>query len=165
MSKRFTDSNKWDDPWFDSLSTTNKLFWFYILDKCDHAGIWKINWKQVVSSIGGKPDMKKFSGRIFKVSDEKMIIPKYLIFQYGTRWKDSNVKASVSAIKILTDLGIIREVERLLNPTLTLTQELPNPTLTLMTTTTTPIMTTVLTTTTARRNGKNGNFSPSAARR
>ena len=43
MAKRFTDSTKWQKPWFNNLETKHKLFWLYILDSCNHAGIWDCN--------------------------------------------------------------------------------------------------------------------------
>jgi len=41
MAKRFTEITIWEDDWFYELSPEYKLFWFYIKDNCDHAGIWK----------------------------------------------------------------------------------------------------------------------------
>ena len=41
MAKRFTDTELWDDDWFIGLPLQYKMFWFYIKDDCDHAGIWK----------------------------------------------------------------------------------------------------------------------------
>lgn len=41
MSKRYHDSAIWEDDWFCELPPEHKLFWFYIKDNCDHAGIWK----------------------------------------------------------------------------------------------------------------------------
>ena len=41
MAKRFTDTEIWEDDWFYELSVEYKLFWFYLKDNCDHAGIWK----------------------------------------------------------------------------------------------------------------------------
>ena len=47
MAKRFTDTEKWKDPWFCALTEKEKLFWVYIVDNCDHAGIWRVNWPLV----------------------------------------------------------------------------------------------------------------------
>lgn len=38
MAKRFTDSDKWEDPWFRKLSNKGKLLFLYLCDSCDLAG-------------------------------------------------------------------------------------------------------------------------------
>lgn len=43
MAKRFTDTEKWERPWFRQLSAENKSLWLYILDKCDIAGVWYVD--------------------------------------------------------------------------------------------------------------------------
>lgn len=39
MSKRLTDTDKWKDEWFLSLSNDSRILWQYALDNCNHAGI------------------------------------------------------------------------------------------------------------------------------
>jgi len=41
--KRFTESNKWDDPWFRELPGSHKLVFLYILDRCNNAGFWEVD--------------------------------------------------------------------------------------------------------------------------
>lgn len=41
MAKRFTDTEKWKDPWFRKLSPNSKVLWFFITENCDQAGYWK----------------------------------------------------------------------------------------------------------------------------
>jgi hypothetical protein len=41
MSKRFTDTEKWKDDWFLSLSNDYRIVWQWLLDNCNHAGICK----------------------------------------------------------------------------------------------------------------------------
>ena len=43
MAKRFTATEKWDDPFFFNLSNVEKLLWIFLLDKCDSAGIYDVN--------------------------------------------------------------------------------------------------------------------------
>ena len=38
MAKRFTDTNKWTDPWFRKLTPNEKLVFMYLVDNCDMAG-------------------------------------------------------------------------------------------------------------------------------
>lgn len=41
--KRFTDTCKWDDPWFRGLPGVHKLVFLYIIDRCNNAGFWEID--------------------------------------------------------------------------------------------------------------------------
>jgi len=43
MSSRFTDSEKWNDPWFRRLPSESKLLFLYLCDQCDVAGFWEID--------------------------------------------------------------------------------------------------------------------------
>ena len=45
MSKRFTDTDKWKKQWFRKLKNDNKVFWMYLLDQCNHAGIWEVDFE------------------------------------------------------------------------------------------------------------------------
>lgn len=84
MSKRFTDTEKWKDPWFRKLSPMQKNIWFYLLDNCDNAGIWKIDMDLLSFCVGEKIDDLDFlDGRIKKVDKEKIWITKFINFQYG----------------------------------------------------------------------------------
>ena len=86
MAKRFTDIGKWDDLWFTELSSEHKLFWIYILDKCDMAGVWKVNFRMAEFCLGFKihPDsfLKAAIDRI-EVHKDKWLIKKFINFQYG----------------------------------------------------------------------------------
>lgn len=52
MAKRFTDSGKWKKQFIKGLSPKMKLLWFYILDDCDHAGIWEVDLEVASLRIG-----------------------------------------------------------------------------------------------------------------
>lgn len=41
--KRFTETNKWDDPWFRALPGHVKLAFIYITERCDNAGFWEVD--------------------------------------------------------------------------------------------------------------------------
>lgn len=46
--KRFTETCKWDDPWFRSLPGSHKLVFLYVLDRCDNAGFWEFDKEAVI---------------------------------------------------------------------------------------------------------------------
>jgi len=100
MSKRFTDSDKWKKPFIRSLEAPYKLLWFYILDDCDHAGIWQVDIEVAQIRIGEKIDVKKaeeyFKDKIIVFNDaEKWLIPDFIEFQYGKLNENNRVHNSV----------------------------------------------------------------------
>lgn len=109
MAKRFTDSNKWKDSWFQDLPTKYKLFWIYLLDECDAAGIWKPNIRLANFQIGEpfeESEVKRvFSDRIEITDDGYWFIKKFIQFQYGELSGTS--KPHLSVIKILEKHKII----------------------------------------------------------
>lgn len=40
---RFTETCKWDDPWFRGLKGVEKLVFLYVVDRCNNAGFWEID--------------------------------------------------------------------------------------------------------------------------
>lgn len=111
MPKRFTATEKWVDPWFCELDPLNKLFWIYLLDNCDHAGMWQVNWPLVRFHLGNFVfDDKLFRDRIIALSDNKWHIPKFIAFQYGELNPDNRAHASV--IKILEKEGASKGLNR-----------------------------------------------------
>ena len=38
-----TDTDKWKKRFLRELKPQHKLLWFYILDDCNHAGIWDVD--------------------------------------------------------------------------------------------------------------------------
>lgn len=108
MAKRFTDTEKWGKGWFCKLSPMEKLVWLYLLDTCDHAGVWHGAFgrlgNDLVTSVS-PPDLERmFSKQLHKISDEKYFIPSFVEFQYKLeKFTDLNPenKAHASVIAIL----------------------------------------------------------------
>jgi len=102
MAKRFTDSRKYSDPWFRKLTPLYKCFWEYLLNTCDHAGIWKIDFELSSFCIGEKIEESAaiafFGKRIVVLSSEKWFIPKFIEFQYGDLQENNRVHQSVISI-------------------------------------------------------------------
>jgi len=87
MAKRFTDTRKWEDPWYQDLSPEMKCVWGFILDHCDNAGVWVVNTKLMCFQIGVKVSLEKiksvFGNRLNEFADGKIWVPKFIEFQYG----------------------------------------------------------------------------------
>lgn len=45
---RFTETLKWDDPWFRELAGVHKLVFLYVIDRCNNAGFWEVDEAAIV---------------------------------------------------------------------------------------------------------------------
>jgi hypothetical protein len=110
-TKRFTDAEKWKDPFFENLNNNFKLIWLYLLDDCDNAGIWNKSIKRLNfhcnTSVTEEELYTIFKKRLQPITEHKWFIPKFMEFQYGVDWINSNNKAVISAYKKLEQLNII----------------------------------------------------------
>ena len=123
MAKRFTDSSKWKKPFFKGLSTVDKLFFLYLLDNCDHAGVWDVEMDVACLRIGEKLNpaelLQKFNGYVHVFDNyEKWFIPAFVEFQYGTL--NLAVNAHKSVISILRKRGLVEIYEQFIKSSLTL---------------------------------------------
>ena len=107
MAKRFTDTDKWKDEWYTELSNDYKVIWQYLLDTCDNAGIYKRNIKLLNyycnTNVSDEDILNTFKARVTPISDEKWIINKFCVFQYGPDFLESKNKAVVCAVKKLIE--------------------------------------------------------------
>ena len=112
MAKRFTDTAKWKKKWIRELNPEMKLFWFYLLDNCDHAGIWEVDIDLASFQTGVKFDestiLKTFNRKIVPFKDGKWFVPKFIEYQYG-ELNDNNRVHNV-VIKILTKYDIYKHL-------------------------------------------------------
>tara|TARA_R110002072_G_scaffold295612_1_gene466676 strand:+ start:1386 stop:2045 length:660 start_codon:yes stop_codon:yes gene_type:complete len=104
MPKRFTDTEKWKKGFIRSLPTKYKLLWLYILDDCNHAGLWDVDLEVAEIRIGAKINTKeaiKYYSKNIKIFDNgnKWFIPKFIEFQYGQL--NENVNAHKSVIRLI----------------------------------------------------------------
>lgn len=119
MAKRFTATDKWQDEWFSDLEQDMKLVWLYLLDSCDHAGIWKRNIKLLQYHTGTVKKQLEIEttlgNRICPFDNDKWFIPKFLKFQYS-----NGLNSDMPAIKS------VRETLEKYNLLLTVKEQLGN---------------------------------------
>ena len=98
--KRFTETAKWDDPWFLELPMEHKLLWQWLCDRCDNAGIIEPSLKLASFQIGFQYPMDTlsvFGKRLVEIEGGKWFIPKFIPFQYGALSKDCKAHNPVFA--------------------------------------------------------------------
>lgn len=100
MAKRFTDTDKWKKTFIKSLPTEYKLFWLYLLDDCNHAGIWHVELEVAQARLGIQLSIEKIRGffkeRIVEFDGgTKWFIPDFITFQYGSLKAGNNTHNSV----------------------------------------------------------------------
>ena len=88
MSKRFTDTEKWDRPWYRKLPVQYKMLFLFILDKCDIAGIWYVDFDTASYYIGSTvcyEDSLQFLEKQITVlnNGSKWFVHDYIGFQCG----------------------------------------------------------------------------------
>jgi len=103
MAKRMTDTDKWKKRFLRELKPQHKLLWFYILDDCNHAGIWDVDIEVASIRVGEELiyDMlpQAFLDKIVIFDNgDKWFIPEFIDFQYGELNPNSNVHKSVIAL-------------------------------------------------------------------
>jgi hypothetical protein len=102
MAKRFTDTEKWKDPWYISLDNDYRIIWQWLIDNCSHAGFCKRNMSLL--NLMCRFDttehllLKKMENRVLIVGND-WFIPKFIKFQYST------LKSGKPAI-----LGVVKEL-------------------------------------------------------
>jgi hypothetical protein len=83
--KRFTETTKWEDPWFRKLSPELKLLWQWLLDHCDNAGVIEPDLELASFQIGYSyplDTLGQFGDRVVRVKGDKFFLPKFIAFQY-----------------------------------------------------------------------------------
>lgn len=107
--KRFTETTRWIDPWFRKLPPLAKLLWCYLCDNCDGAGIIELDIDAAAFSVGDKLDESQISaiGDRIDRKDGKILIRKFVQFQYGELTPECNAHKPV--IAIIAKYGLVRD--------------------------------------------------------
>lgn len=123
MAKRFTSTEIWSEDWFLAMPSPYKLFWFYLLSACNHAGLFKVNLRSfcalVEVNVTPEEALRHFNNgkdRIRIVKDGMWLIEDFFSFQYGSTFNPNNrVHESVEKEynKVDVDLSSIRGLKDL----------------------------------------------------
>ena len=112
MSKRFHDTEIWNEDWFLDMDEKYRLFWFFIKDTCDHAGIWKPNIRRFNNTLEDKIDIDEalhvFNGdklRVDVLPNNHWVLLDFIQFQYG-KVLNLNNRVHLSVFNRLKDLGV-----------------------------------------------------------
>lgn len=110
MAKRFSDSDKWRKPWFRKLKPVYKLLWMYILDNCDHAGVWHVDFDAVAFHIGEDVEPSEATEHLKSQilafdNGKKWFIVGFVDFQYSGKLNPEN-RSHLSVINVLTKYGL-----------------------------------------------------------
>jgi len=96
--KRFTSSEKWASPWFRKLPPRLKLLWLWLCDNCDSAGVIDFDSELASFQIGEtveSPEIKAFDGRVVELENGKLLVVKFVQFQYGVLSADCRPHAAI----------------------------------------------------------------------
>ena len=98
-----TDTDKWKKPFIKSLPIEYKCFWFFILDDCDHAGIWQVDQEVAELRLGIKLSLEKarglFNDKVVAFDNgTKWFIPDFINFQYGGLNEKNKLFNSISQV-------------------------------------------------------------------
>ncbi len=109
MAKRFSDTEKWKKQWIRKLPKDYKLLWIYILDDCNHAGIWDVDLEVAELRLGIEVSdanaLRYFGDKVVAIDNGvKWFIPGFIDFQYGQL--NSNNKLHNSVINLLKKDGV-----------------------------------------------------------
>lgn len=112
MAKRFTSTEIWEEDWFLDMPNEYKLFWFYMLSTCNHAGLFKVKSKSFKGLLEVNitlPEALKYfnagKDRIRVVSESLWYVEDFFVFQYGTTF-NGNSKVHESIENALNQVNI-----------------------------------------------------------
>lgn len=92
MGKRFADTNLNREPWFRKLKPKLKCAVRFLFDECNAAGMWVIDMETMSYFIGEEIELSELlstanigkEDRFEMFGDDKIFIPGFIPFQYGT---------------------------------------------------------------------------------
>lgn len=117
MAKRLSDTDKWKKPFIRGLEGAYKLLWLYILDDCDHAGIWQVDFEVACIRIGedvkSEKALKEFGDKIQVLNGgTKWFIKDFIEFQYGELKENNRLHVSVLNLLEKNKVGATKPLAR-----------------------------------------------------
>ena len=107
MAKRFSDTEKYKDPWFRNLKPSLKTLFLFMCDDCNHAGVWKENFKifeLMFEYIVTHKDLKGFGDKVVRIDEDTYLLVNFIRFQYG-KLNVAN-KAHLGVVRALEYVGV-----------------------------------------------------------
>ena len=112
MSKRFTETAKWDDPWFWHLGLEEKILFLYLCDACDLAGFFKWDPALVAMKTGIKAE--EAEKVIYNIVDSKDVDGRQKVFiRNSVVYLDNYIKVQDPnglSLKDPAHIGIIKRL-------------------------------------------------------
>jgi hypothetical protein len=109
MAKRFTDTEKWKHPSFRQLPLKAKLAWLYLVDECNHAGMWLQDYELMSFQLGftvKAQDLAEwFDEKLFIAGDNRLFIPDFVRFQQKVRKNDDLEPSNKAHLPILREFS------------------------------------------------------------
>lgn len=104
MHKRMFDIDIWDKKWFSKLANNYKLFWYFLLSRCDEIGVWDVNEENAEFFMNEKLDWRTvkeiFKDQIEIIRQNKWLIKDFIKFQYGADLKNNKMLSKIKKLLI-----------------------------------------------------------------
>lgn len=116
MAKRFTDTGLNRQPWYRRLKPKLKCAIRFLFDECDQTGVWSVDMEALSYFVGEDVSYEElFKGvnadkdnRIEKFGRDKIFIPGFIEFQYGSL--SENCKPHKPIFSLLKKHGLYERV-------------------------------------------------------
>jgi hypothetical protein len=99
MAKRFRETELWRKKWYRALGSQGRDLWDYLHDNCDSAGFFDIDCERLSFELGFTVTIERIlevlRGKYIQLNGgEKLFLPAFVTFQYGTLSEQSKPHAS-----------------------------------------------------------------------
>ena len=116
LAKRYIDTKIFEKSWFRRLNTEVKAVWFYLITRCDHAGILDFDYDSFNFHLSVAHDeetylelFKQFGDRVLLFEDNtKVWVKTFINYQYGgLETLNPNVRPQKAVIDRLINQGLL----------------------------------------------------------